>query len=176
MPDRKQPSPKRAPPAGTRSGAAPAASPAAPADPGAQVAGSAGATVSGPGAMPPESASSGADLSQARLMAQRAGAQALAAAMPHNPLKPFEIGLENGHAPVAGQPNSVMDEFADHQHRRADRRQPELAARRARGPTLLEDFILREKITHFDHERIPERVVHARGSGRARLLRAAPTR
>lgn len=34
-----------------------------------------------------------------------------------------------------------------------------------RGPVLLEDFILREKITHFDHERIPERVVHARGSG-----------
>ena len=32
------------------------------------------------------------------------------------------------------------------------------------GPALLEDFILREKITHFDHERIPERVVHARGS------------
>jgi catalase len=34
-----------------------------------------------------------------------------------------------------------------------------------RGPSLLEDFILREKITHFDHERIPERVVHARGAG-----------
>lgn len=34
-----------------------------------------------------------------------------------------------------------------------------------RGPTLLEDFHLREKITRFDHERIPERVVHARGSG-----------
>jgi len=34
-----------------------------------------------------------------------------------------------------------------------------------RGATLLEDFVLREKITHFDHERIPERVVHARGSG-----------
>ena len=33
-----------------------------------------------------------------------------------------------------------------------------------RGPSLLEDFIMREKITHFDHERIPERVVHARGS------------
>ncbi len=33
-----------------------------------------------------------------------------------------------------------------------------------RGPTLMEDFILREKLTHFDHERIPERVVHARGS------------
>jgi catalase len=34
-----------------------------------------------------------------------------------------------------------------------------------RGPSLLEDFILREKLTHFDHERIPERVVHARGAG-----------
>ena len=33
-----------------------------------------------------------------------------------------------------------------------------------RGPTLLEDHILREKIMHFDHERIPERVVHARGA------------
>ena len=30
-----------------------------------------------------------------------------------------------------------------------------------RGPSLLEDFIMREKITHFDHERIPERIVHA---------------
>ncbi|MFV5373846.1 catalase HPII [Acinetobacter calcoaceticus] len=35
----------------------------------------------------------------------------------------------------------------------------------SRGSTLLEDFILREKITHFDHERIPERIVHARGVG-----------
>jgi catalase len=53
-----------------------------------------------------------------------------------------------------------------------------------RGPTLLEDFILREKITHFDHERIPERIVHARGSGAhgyfeaykslSKLTRAAP--
>jgi catalase len=34
-----------------------------------------------------------------------------------------------------------------------------------RGPSLLEDFVLREKIFHFDHERIPERIVHARGSG-----------
>ncbi|AMT96283.1 MULTISPECIES: catalase [Psychrobacter] len=34
----------------------------------------------------------------------------------------------------------------------------------SRGPTLLEDFVLREKINHFDHERIPERIVHARGS------------
>jgi catalase len=53
-----------------------------------------------------------------------------------------------------------------------------------RGPVLLEDFILREKITHFDHERIPERIVHARGSAAhgyfecyeplADLTRAAP--
>ena len=55
-----------------------------------------------------------------------------------------------------------------------------------RGPALLKDFILREKITHFDHERIPERIVHARGSGAhgyfectralADLTRAAPFR
>jgi len=53
-----------------------------------------------------------------------------------------------------------------------------------RGPALLKDFILREKITHFDHERIPERIVHARGSGahgffesykpQSKLTRAAP--
>src|SRR4029453_2558180 len=35
----------------------------------------------------------------------------------------------------------------------------------SRGPTLMDDFHLREKIMHFDHERIPERVVHARGVG-----------
>ncbi|QSB04662.1 catalase [Natronoglycomyces albus] len=34
-----------------------------------------------------------------------------------------------------------------------------------RGPTLMDDFHFREKLTHFDHERIPERVVHARGAG-----------
>ncbi|MFC0253699.1 catalase [Massilia consociata] len=34
-----------------------------------------------------------------------------------------------------------------------------------RGPTLLEDFVFREKMMHFDHERIPERIVHARGAG-----------
>jgi catalase len=35
----------------------------------------------------------------------------------------------------------------------------------SRGATLMEDFIFREKMTHFDHERIPERIVHARGAG-----------
>ena len=34
-----------------------------------------------------------------------------------------------------------------------------------RGPTLIEDFHYREKMQHFDHERIPERIVHARGVG-----------
>jgi len=41
-----------------------------------------------------------------------------------------------------------------------------------RGPTLLEDFHLRERIMHFDHERIPERVVHARGAGAHGVFRA----
>ncbi|MDP1862277.1 MAG: catalase [Thiobacillus sp.] len=44
----------------------------------------------------------------------------------------------------------------------------------SRGPTLLEDFVLREKITHFDHERIPERIVHARGSGAHGYFQAYP--
>jgi catalase len=43
----------------------------------------------------------------------------------------------------------------------------------ARGPALLEDFVLREKITHFDHERIPERIVHARGSAAHGYFEAA---
>jgi catalase len=40
------------------------------------------------------------------------------------------------------------------------------------GPTLMEDFHFREKMTHFDHERIPERVVHARGSDQVPRYRA----
>jgi len=68
---------------------------------------------------------------------------------------------------------------ADELHQFAEQGDPELTTNQgvaiadnqnslrahARGPTLLEDFILREKITHFDHERIPERIVHARGVG-----------
>ncbi|MBT2749194.1 MULTISPECIES: catalase [unclassified Lysobacter] len=67
---------------------------------------------------------------------------------------------------------------ADELHQQASGRHPPLTTNQGlalsdnqnslrsaeRGPTLLEDFILREKITHFDHERIPERIVHARGS------------
>ena len=51
----------------------------------------------------------------------------------------------------------------NHGHRIADNQNSLKSG--ARGPTLLEDFVLREKIFHFDHERIPERIVHARGSG-----------
>jgi len=47
----------------------------------------------------------------------------------------------------------------------ANQRRSELAQGGIRGASLLEDFVLREKIHHFDHERIPERIVHARGSG-----------
>src|SRR4051794_27697671 len=42
----------------------------------------------------------------------------------------------------------------------------------SRGPTLVEDFHFREKITHFDHERNPERVVHARGAAARGTFRA----
>ncbi|WP_298710533.1 catalase [uncultured Micrococcus sp.] len=44
-----------------------------------------------------------------------------------------------------------------------------------RGPTLLQDHHLREKISHFDHERIPERVVHARGAGAHGVFRGYGT-
>ena len=45
----------------------------------------------------------------------------------------------------------------------------------SRGPILLQDHHLREKITHFDHERIPERVVHARGAGAHGVFRSYGT-
>ena len=66
--------------------------------------------------------------------------------------------LERVRADASGQPLTTNQgvAIADNQH--------SLKAG-LRGPALLEDFILREKITHFDHERIPERIVHARGSG-----------
>jgi catalase len=68
-----------------------------------------------------------------------------------DPLAPFKVD-NTGKALTTNQGIGV----SDNQHS---------LKQGARGPTLLEDFILREKITHFDHERIPERVVHARGAG-----------
>ncbi len=135
-----------------------------------------------------------------------AGTQTLAKAMPSNPLKPAEHGLDNGHAPQAGPSQPLPDEIVGSSTVNEDVASAKLGHGSVtpgfnptndpldrvrvdsggqmlttnqgvpvadnqnslkaglRGPTLLEDFILREKITHFDHERIPERVVHARGS------------
>ncbi len=63
----------------------------------------------------------------------------------HQPVENGEVMTTSQGAPISDDQNSL---------RVSDR-----------GPTLLEDFVLRDKIFHFDHERIPERVVHARGYG-----------
>lgn len=81
--------------------------------------------------------------------------------------------------PVKPEPNmNTQEGNAGETHQQADNNSTNLTTQQGiviadnqnslkagrRGPALLEDFILREKITHFDHERIPERIVHARGS------------
>jgi catalase len=143
---------------------------------------------------------------QQRLATQRVGAELGAAAMPSNPLKAAEHGLQSGHAPIAGEPgaphdivdtaSSVTETTSSAKvgsgvppqgtnpgndsldSARVDSSGQTLTTNMGipiadnqnslkaglRGPTLMEDFVLREKITHFDHERIPERIVHARGS------------
>ena len=131
---------------------------------------------------------------------QAAAAQALVAAMPHNPNKALDAGRANAVAPprgmTAASPSSTvgastlseanpsaktrggLDNPGSLDRVRSDAAGQMLTTNHGvpigdnqnslkaglRGPTLLEDFILREKITHFDHERIPERIVHARGS------------
>jgi len=120
-----------------------------------------------------------------------AATQKLAAAFPFNANKPGEIGA--GAKPKAGVHSELPDPSVGASTLMEGNAtgKPQLEAARIdasgamlttnfgapvadnqsslkaglRGPTLLEDFILREKITHFDHERIPERIVHARGSG-----------
>ncbi len=67
-----------------------------------------------------------------------------------------QVGRDADHASGT---DHLSDNFG---HRIADNQNSLKAGER--GPTLLEDFVLREKIFHFDHERIPERIVHARGS------------
>ena len=103
---------------------------------------------------------------QAQLTQDQAQAEALAAAMPFNAGKALEIGRGNASAPPRGA-HAAIDAagqvLTTNQGVAIGDNQNSLKAG-LRGPTLLEDFILREKITHFDHERIPERVVHARGS------------
>ncbi|MBK4734959.1 catalase [Noviherbaspirillum pedocola] len=90
--------------------------------------------------------------------------------------KNADKGASQGHAPTNASDTEVG--AAGELHQQAGGSHPQLTTNQGlpiadnqnslranpRGPTLLEDFILREKIFHFDHERIPERVVHARGS------------
>jgi catalase len=81
----------------------------------------------------------------------------------------FETGRGNGgethqHVPAQSSHGTAEAHLTTNQGIRISDNQNSLKSG-ARGPALLEDFVLREKIFHFDHERIPERIVHARGSG-----------
>ena len=73
-------------------------------------------------------------------------------------------GETHQHVPKSGPHDDPAAHLTTNQGIRVSDNQNSLKSG-ARGPTLLEDFVLREKIFHFDHERIPERIVHARGSG-----------
>lgn len=73
--------------------------------------------------------------------------------MPCNATKAGEHGFANGVAPQQGASAKP-----------ASRLPGGSTLSEENGSVLLEDFVLREKLTHFDHERIPERIVHARGS------------
>ena len=86
-------------------------------------------------------------------------------AVAFNTDKSFEYGAENAHhhTDPSDQNLAAADRLTTNQGVAVSDNQSTLKAG-LRGPALLEDFVLREKITHFDHERIPERVVHARGS------------
>jgi catalase len=168
--------------------------------------GSAASTIAGPAAGIAAQPGPGATgPSVVALAAKQAGTQALAGAMPANPLKAADHGLAAGHAPLEGPSakpasdavtGSTLSE-SNNSDKAGTGAVPGLNANQGtldaarvdsggqalttnqgvlvadnqnslkaglRGPALLEDFILREKITHFDHERIPERIVHARGS------------
>ncbi|MEP6504955.1 MAG: catalase, partial [Betaproteobacteria bacterium] len=154
--------------------------------------GSAASTVSGPARGPDDAAVAAPKPAPIQALAAKAAAtQALAQAMPANPLKPLDHGLDNARSPAQGAsvkpPSdsvgaSTLSEInpvpATLEDARVDSAGAALTTNQGvlvgdnqnslkaglRGPTLLEDFVLREKISHFDHERIPERVVHARGS------------
>ena len=156
--------------------------------------GSAASTVGGPAAgIAADPALSGTGPSVGALAARQAGTQVLAQSIPANPLKYADHGLDAGHAPREGasatppadavtgstlSETNESDKAGSLDPARVDSGGQALTTNQGvlvadnqnslkaglRGPTLLEDFILREKITHFDHERIPERIVHARGS------------
>ncbi|WP_373491651.1 catalase [Parasphingorhabdus sp.] len=75
-----------------------------------------------------------------------------------------QSGETHQHIKADGDHEDAVAHLTDNFGHRISDNQNSLKAG-ARGPSLLEDFVLREKIFHFDHERIPERIVHARGSG-----------
>lgn len=85
--------------------------------------------------------------------------------VPYNTEKALEYGADNAHRHIsqADQKGAAADRLTTNQGVPISDNQSSLKVG-LRRPALLEDFVLREKITHFDHERIPERVVHARGS------------
>lgn len=162
-------------------------------------------TVGHPSTAVPAAAANITD-AQKKVGMQKTGQQALAQALPFNPLAASQFGTDNGIMPMAGEPLTPKDPgdtastttestvsaktggaampgvnatIGTLDRVRLDSGGQALTTNMGvaisdnqnslkaglRGPTLLEDFVLREKITHFDHERIPERVVHARGSG-----------
>ncbi|KAI1754374.1 catalase [Xylaria castorea] len=82
--------------------------------------------------------------------ADPANLHARAAGLPENPIADATVDDSAGYLT-----DDVGGQISDQDSLRAGNR----------GPTLLEDFIFRQKITHFDHERVPERAVHARGAG-----------
>lgn len=97
---------------------------------------------------------------------------------PASPAKTARASQDNASQSSANKADRDQRGNGDELHQQASGKHPPLTTNQGlplsdnqnslraseRGPTLLEDFILREKITHFDHERIPERIVHARGS------------
>lgn len=97
---------------------------------------------------------------------------------PASPAKTARASQDNASQSSANKADRDQRGNGDELHQQASGKHPSLTTNQGlplsdnqnslraseRGPTLLEDFILREKITHFDHERIPERIVHARGS------------
>src|SRR6476620_9870510 len=78
--------------------------------------------------------------------------------------KPFELGIDPKHEQLKKYTTNDQGEFLNSNHGVKVNDDQNSLKSGERGASLLEDFLLREKITHFDHERIPERIVHARGS------------
>jgi len=134
-------------------------------------AGSVLSKLSAPSGSAPPAALGGPGALEKDLLRKVAGAQQLAAQRPFNADKIFEYGAaartpHQGTSATSAEPlatASSAQALTTNQGVPVADNQNSLKVG-LRGPTALEDFILREKITHFDHERIPERVVHARGS------------